>query len=283
VSWFWLSVACSAVNFVYFRAFRQWGIQTFLAIAVNYLVCMLLGWLLMPEGQNINLQQPWLPLALLTGSLYVLMFWMIGRSAQRIGVAPTAIAAKLSMVIPVVAAFWWFDEPFSPQGLLALVLALAAVWFSAGKTAAMQLRPGHLRLPMAIFLGGGVADLLLKYTEVTYLNKSDYPFFLFILFGSSAIIGWTSVGMGLVRKQLRLEYKSVVAGILLGITNFFSVFGIIHAFKEMASSVLFPLNNLAIILISSALAAWIFRERLNRRQYAGALLAVLAILLFVFQ
>ncbi len=283
MSWFWLSVACSAVNFVYFRAFRQWGIQTFLAIAVNYLVCMLLGWLLMPEGQNINLQQPWLPLALLTGSLYVLMFWMIGRSAQRIGVAPTAIAAKLSMVIPVVAAFWWFDEPFSPQGLLALVLALAAVWFSAGKTAAMQLRPGHLRLPMAIFLGGGVADLLLKYTEVTYLNKSDYPFFLFILFGSSAIIGWTSVGMGLVRKQLRLEYKSVVAGILLGITNFFSVFGIIHAFKEMASSVLFPLNNLAIILISSALAAWIFRERLNRRQYAGALLAVLAILLFVFQ
>lgn len=276
MSWFWISVACSAVNFVYFKAFERWGIQTFQAVASNYVICVLLGLWLLPGGQQLSLDTAWLPWASLIGAFYIFIFWLIGRSTQKVGVAPTAIAAKLSMVIPVIAAFLLYGDPFTITAFSALLLAAAAIGLSVKKNTKTQPKNRNWQLPLIIFISAGIADLLLKHTETSFLQSANNALFLIVLFGAAGIIGWLAILVGWLQKGLKLNLKSLGAGILLGLTNFFSVYGILFALKSLKASVLFPLNNLAIILISSALAALLFRERLQKRQYWGVLLAVLA-------
>lgn len=282
MSWFWISVACSAINFVFFKAFDRWGIQTFQAVAANYVLCVLLGLWLLPGGQEINLSTPWLPWATVLGGFYILIFWMIGRSTQVVGVAPTAIAAKLSMVIPVMAAYLFYGDKFSFSSLFALLLAVLAITLTAKKSAETQQKHKNWQLPALIFLSAGTADLLLKHIETTYLPSAENALFLIVLFGAAGIIGWLILGFGMLNRKLSLDGKSLGAGLLLGITNFFSVYGILFALKSLDASLLFPLNNLSIILISAALAALIFGERLQKRQYYGVGLALLAMLLLLW-
>jgi len=283
MSWFWISVACSAINFVYFKAFERWGIQTFQAVAANYVLCVLLGLWLLPAGQAIELTTPWLPWAVVLGGFYILIFWMIGRSTQVVGVAPTAIAAKLSMVIPVTAAYLLYGDKFTITSLIALILAVLAITFTAKKSSSKNQRPNTWQLPVLIFLCAGTADLLLKHTETRFLQTADNALFLVVLFGAAGSIGWLVLGIGLLKRKLTLNLKSLGAGLLLGLTNFFSVYGILFALKSLDASLLFPLNNLAIILISAALAALLFRERLQKRQYYGVVLALLAMALLLWR
>lgn len=283
MSWFWVSVACSAINFVYFKAFERWGIQTFQAVATNYILCVVLGLWLLPAGQEINLATPWLPWATILGGFYILIFWMIGRSTQSVGVAPTAIAAKLSMVIPVVAAYLLYGDKFTINGLIALILAVFAITLTAKKSGDKRKKNNNWQLPVLIFISAGTADLLLKHTETTFLQAADNAVFLVVLFGAAGSIGWLVMGLGLWQGKVKLDVKSLGAGLLLGLTNFFSVYGILFALKTMEASLLFPLNNLAIILISAALAALLFGERLQKRQYYGVALALLAMVLLLWR
>jgi drug/metabolite transporter (DMT)-like permease len=282
MNWFWISVSCSAINFVYFKAFERWGIQTFQAVAANYVVCVLLGYWLLPVGQTISLSSEWLPWAGIIGAFYIFIFWLIGRSTQVVGVAPTAIAAKLSMVIPVTAAYLLYNDPFTPAALLALFLAVAAIGLIVKTRTQKQSLTPSWQLPVLIFISAGIADLLLKHTETTYLRSDENALFLMVLFGVAGIIGWLSLLVQAIRGSLHLSWKSLAAGLLLGVTNFFSVYGILFALKTLQASVLFPLNNLAIILVSSMLAALLFRERLENKQYWGVALAVLAIVLLLW-
>jgi len=283
MSWFWISVACSAINFVFFKAFERWKIHTFQALATNYVLCVLLGLWLLPNGQSLSITTPWLPWAILIGGFYILIFWMIGRSTIAVGVAPTAIAAKLSMVIPVTAAYLLYDDKFTVSGLIALILAVLAISLTSRKTVTQRHQNNLWKLPLLIFLSAGTADFLLKHTETTYLQPADNALFLVVLFGAAACIGWLVMGVGWMRGTLKLNFKSLGAGLLLGLTNFFSVYGILFALKTLNASTLFPANNLAIILLSAALAALLFGERLQKRQYYGVLLALLAMVILLWR
>jgi drug/metabolite transporter (DMT)-like permease len=282
MSWFWMSVGCSAINFVYFKAFDRWGIKIFQAVAANYILCVLLGLWLLPTGQTIQITTPWLPWATVLGGFYILIFWMIGRSTQAVGVAPTAIAAKLSMVIPVTAAYLLYGDKFTPINLFALLLAVLAIALSSKRSGERREQAHNWQLPILIFISAGTADLLLKHTESSYLLPADNALFLVVLFGAAGLIGWLVLGFGLLKGTVRLDGKSLAAGLLLGLTNFFSVYGILFALKTLDASLLFPLNNLAIILISAVLAALLFRERLQPRQYWGVGLALLAMVLLLW-
>jgi drug/metabolite transporter (DMT)-like permease len=284
MSWFWLSVACSSINFLYFRSYPRWGVNTLQAVAINYFACVVLGLLLLPQFPPLNSIIPWLPWAVILGGLYILMFWLIGRSTQLQGVATTVIAAKLSMVIPAVFAFWLFGDQLNLVKALALTLAIPAVWLSTRSEKTEQSILSHKGwiLPVLIFTGGGLADTLIKFTQSRFLHENDPVFFLIILFGSAAFLGSFSLLYQLRFQAIRIQNKSLFAGIALGITNFLSVYGLINALKHLPASTLFPLNNLATILLAALLAAWLFKEKLYKRQRWGVLLALFTMLLLLW-
>ena len=75
-----------------------------------------------------------------------------------------------------------------------------------------------------------------------------------------------------------------MAGVLIGVPNYFSIWCLVHFLKESPwqTSASIPVNNMGIVLFS-AVAAWVlFKELLSKINWTGILLSLLAIYLIAF-
>ncbi len=81
--------------------------------------------------------------------------------------------------------------------------------------------------------------------------------------------------------KLTLSFKNVLGGIALGIPNFGSIYFLVLALRTngMESSTIFPLNNVAIVMISTFLGILLFKEKMLPKNWIGIALAVASIIL----
>lgn len=281
--WLLFSMTFSAANFIWFRMFERWQSDTRLAVAVNYIICVVLAiWSMPADGaKDYGISLPWLPAAVVIGFLYVALFVLIGHSARVLGVNITTTASKMSFVIPMAAAYLYAYSPFDWRHGIALVLALLAIWWQSTGGEVKVKESGRWLLPLLIFAGGGMADSLLQYTEKYQLPPSQQPLFLMTLFGTAGIFGWLGVGILSLQKQIKWNWRSVGAGVLLGITNFSAVYMLLKAFGTgMPAAFVFPMLNVGIILLASLAAALLFAEKPRGKQWWGLAAALGAILLY---
>jgi uncharacterized membrane protein len=75
--------------------------------------------------------------------------------------------------------------------------------------------------------------------------------------------------------------KNIIAGIFLGIPNYFSIYFLFKAlnFYLNNSAAVFPINNVGIVVASTLFAVLIFSEKLNRKNVIGFVLAIISIIL----
>jgi uncharacterized membrane protein len=75
-------------------------------------------------------------------------------------------------------------------------------------------------------------------------------------------------------------FKDILAGIGLGLPNYFSIYFLIGALRsDIANTKVFILNNVAIVLISTLLGILFFNEKLLKKNWIGIGLAVISIIL----
>ena len=80
----------------------------------------------------------------------------------------------------------------------------------------------------------------------------------------------------------RFTARDVLGGVALGIPNFFSIHLILVALGQgLAASTVFPVLNVATIVLSALLALVVFGQRLSPKQWSGVAVAILAIVLLV--
>lgn len=282
MSWLILSILTAAANFIWFKLYERWGVNTLVAVAANYPLCVALAYSTGDADlSSWSLSMPWLPAAFVIGFLYVALFVIIGHSAQKLGVNITAVASKMSFVIPMAAVHFYMDQPFTLTEGGALFLALAAIYWQAAVHPSKINHAVAWLLPLLIFAGGGLADSLLQYTESKQLPQQQQALFIMTLFGTSALFGWSGVGLQLLQKQVSIRAKDLGAGALLGITNFTTVFALLRAFGSgLPASYIFPLLNVGIIVLTALAAAFVFGEKPQGKQWWGLVAALLAIALY---
>jgi len=272
-----------------FKITGRLNINTFQAIVFNYFSCVVTGSLFngyFPVNST-NLQQPWFPWALLMGVMFITIFNVVGFTTQQLGVAVASVANKLSLVIPFIFSIYLYNEPVTLLKVLGIIMALMAVYLTVkpgGKINRRHSNTWLLVLPILLFAGSGLLDTLIKYTEQRFLNDTNSNDFLITAFTSAGIIGILILLTGIIMRRIRFEYKAVLAGIAIGVPNYFSIWCLVMALKKYAgnSSSLIPINNMGIVLFS-AVAAWaLFREKLSLYNWAGILLSVAAIALIAF-
>lgn len=249
-------------------------------VAINYLTCSALGVLMVSGFDQWKSFNPELGMfSLLLGSMFVVFFSLMGTTTQRFGVAVSSLVSRVSLVVPFTIFIFLEDGSFSIQKVAGIVLALIAITLSIGKPKQSQSKKNWW-LPVSVFLGYGVIDVLLKMAEASANGEPTEHLLSFLIFSMAAIIGlsWTLIGRKPVRKQ------HVIWGVVLGVVNYASIFllflGIRHSGLE--GSVLFPINGILILLISTLASVLLLRESLKMRQVIGLLLAILAILLLYF-
>src|SRR6476619_3338152 len=85
-----------------FKWVEQLGLDRFQVIVFNYVFCVITGSIVNGHETHYiaNAHTNWFGWACLMGTVFISLFNVIAFTAQRIGVAVTSVANKLSLVIP---------------------------------------------------------------------------------------------------------------------------------------------------------------------------------------
>ena len=275
-----------------FKAVERFNIPVLQAIVFNYVFCVVTGSVVNGSFpiSNATPAQPWFPWAMLMGGIFFSLFNVIGFTTQKIGVAVASVANKLSLVIPFVASIYLYDEPSTVLKVAGIVLALVSVFLtclpSHGETASHKhlSRTLLIALPLIIFVGSGALDTMIKYVEQAFINETNNNEYLITSFASAATFGLLTLAFLVISSRAKFDPRSIVAGLLIGVPNYFSIWCLVHVLKlyEGRSSAIIPINNMGIVLFSSVVAWLLFKEHLTRINWMGILLSLGAIALIAF-
>tara|TARA_R110001599_G_scaffold8439_5_gene40926 strand:+ start:2365 stop:3228 length:864 start_codon:yes stop_codon:yes gene_type:complete len=278
-----LSVFFSTSLFVIFKYFDIYKIDTLKAIVVNYIVAFILGFVLAEESitfANIP-DQPWFFGALVLGLLFVSIFFVMALTAQRNGVSVVSVAGKMSVVIPIIFGVILYNESLSTIKIIGIILAIVAVYLASVKNNLEKHKKAGLLLPVILFLGSGAIDTTLKYVEINFVSENEVSIFSGSLFGFAGVFGLIILLFKTIQKREVFGVKNLIAGIVLGIPNYYSIVFLIKALqtKGIESSTLFTINNVGIVVVSTLVGLLIFKESFSLKNKIGIALAVIGIVL----
>jgi len=282
-----LSIAMSSLIQVIFKYYSRYRIDNYQAIPFNYLVCVIMGIILAPDTvvgirQGIGTGETWLLHALLLGVLFILIFIGMAKCAQEFSISVSTVAAKMGVALPVLYGFFFLKEASNIGLVTGIVLSFASIFLVA------RLHPEHhlkgtlaAFLPVVVFAGSGVIDLNLKIMQSAYLQSIETHWLVTTIFSGAFISGMVLILWRRYQLGQRLERENVLAGILLGIPNYFSIYFLVKALDQPGYDTVFvmPLNNIGIVLLSVLLSIWLFSEKLTRRLKLGILTSVVSIIL----
>lgn len=275
-----------------FKICEKYGVSVFQAIVFNYLICVITGSVVngsFPVGSE-TLHTLWFRWACVMGVLFIAIFNIIALTTQTISVAVASVANKLSLIIPVILSVWLYHESVKIWQLFGIILALIAVILTCYQPTVSEQKSSSIKnkwkyiLPFVLFLGSGLLDSLINHVQKTYVSPTNSNAYLISGFLSAATIGTTILLIQYLRKKQVFEFKNLLAGILIGIPNYFSIWCLVHFLKESPwqSSASIPVNNMGIVLFSSVVAWGLFKERLLIINWIGIILSGVAIYFIAF-
>ena len=277
-------VLLNVLLFSIFKMFSKYGISPLQAIAVNYWVCVLTGTMVLSKRIEpiLSFSYSWIYWALLLGSMLIALFNLIAYSTKVEGMTTTTIANKLSLVIPVLFAAWLYQEHFGVGKILGILIAFPAVYLTVKKKQEVAGKVKNLFWPVLLFIGSGILDTLMKYVQTYYLaTTADQAIFTIQSFAVAAMLGTATLVIRVILKKEQLHWKNIVAGVVLGIPNYFSIYYLIRLFHIdfMESSAVIPVNNVSILLCTTLVAFLFFKEQITRLRLVGIILSIISILL----
>jgi len=221
----------------------------------------------------------------LIGVLFILMFVVIAKSSQIVGIAITTVSNKMSVIIPI--TFSILIDPLDKLTNLkaaGIILAILAVFLSVYRKRKIEFDPRNIYLPIILFLGMGIVDSIVKYAQQYYVNDDVLPLFTVILFIMAAIAGLVTKLLRKTPFKALVNPKVLMWGILLGISNYGSLYFVIKALNykdtyggHIGGSVVFGINNLGIIALSVIIGLLVFKEKILKINWVGIIISFIAI------
>lgn len=281
-----LAILFSTGVFVAMRLFERFKLDNHQALMWNYVFASGTGFLMCKQidtpTQLVN--EPWFGLSLVTGFWFIFTYLLMTASTQRSGVTITSLSSKLSVVLPTLAGVILFGEKLNFVATMGIVLALVALVLvvGGGKDLSNNTNKTNWLLPILIFFGTGIGDILMKFTEQRN-QADDMSFMIAFIYFIALLFGIVIVAYDLIRGKSKWQWKSAIGGIGLGIINYFSTSCVYQAMRCFDNVVLYPIYNIGVVSLT-ALTGWLlFKEKLNWKNYLGLAIAIIAVILITLK
>lgn len=281
-----LAILFSTGVFVAMRLFERFKLDNHQALMWNYIFASGTGFLMCKQidtpTQLVN--EPWFGLSLVTGFWFIFTYLLMTASTQRSGVTITSLSSKLSVVLPTLAGVILFGEKLNFVATMGIVLALVALVLvvGGGKDLSNNTNKTNWLLPILIFFGTGIGDILMKFTEQRN-QADDMSFMIAFIYFIALLFGIVIVAYDLIRGKSKWQWKSAIGGIGLGIINYFSTSCVYQAMRCFDNVVLYPIYNIGVVSLT-ALTGWLlFKEKLNWKNYLGLAIAIIAVILITLK
>lgn len=274
-----LSILCSVIVGVIFKITRKYNGNPTQIVAFNYAVALALCYFsYSPNLAEVDGNAPW-SLYIAIGVLLPFVFLSLVASIKHMGIVKTDAAQRLSLFIPILAAWLIFKEEFNSYKVIGIVIGFLALLFILRKQS--ENSQNKWFFPAAVLIGFGIIDILFK--QVALYTTLPYPTSLFVVFcialSMAILIAIYQIGV----KNVKLESKNIFFGALVGIFNFGNILFYLKAHKAFAEnpSTVFAGMNMGVIVLGSIVGLVFFKEKLSKINFIGIFLALISIVFIV--
>jgi drug/metabolite transporter (DMT)-like permease len=275
-----LSIICSVIVGVIFKITRKYNTNPIQIVAFNYVFALILCYVTFsPDISQVHATAPW-NIYIAIGILLPVVFLFLIASIKHMGIVKTDAAQRLSLFIPILAAWLIFKEDFNSYKLIGLLIGFVALLFILRKNTGND--QNKWIYPTVVLLGFGVIDILFK--QVALYTALPYTTSLFVIFDIALAVSLLVVIYYSVIKKVKLELKNILFGGLVGLFNFGNILFYLKAHKAFSEnpSTVFAGMNLGVIVLGSLIGLLFFKEKLSKINFVGIFLALIAIIFIVF-
>ena len=273
-----------------FKYFDKIGVNNFTAITFNYFTAGILALFsyriensIIELKSNINLNL--LTCSLIVGVLFVITFNLYAFTAQKIGITLSTIANKMSMIIPILIGLILFKEEVTLIKVIGIFLAIGAIIFSSKEDKkSKKLSQVNMLILSLLFIGQGLADGILNWAQKNILNSENMNLFFTLTFLSAGLAGGLYTFYKIKTSNFKMNKKSILWGITLGIPNYLTLLYFIKSLKNdlFSSYQVFPIVNIGVIVLCTILSVILFKEKVSFYKWIGVGFGILAISLILF-
>jgi len=274
------AILTSTAIIITFRLFGKFGISIVQAITINYLVASIFGFLSSPGSFSFASlpERPWFNMAIVVGATLIISFNFFALSVRFSGISLTAIASRMSVVIPVALGFLVIGDAANFTKITGIIIALAAFFLTLQKDKKNHIKVKYTILPVLLFFAVGTNDSMMKIAE-NYFIGDDFVLFLATSFSTALFLGTIVFLVKSTGHKENLSPKNLLAGIILGILNWFSTLYFLKGLNNFDVSLFVPVYNIGVVALSAIIGFFIFNEKLTKMNWAGILLALISIYL----
>ena len=271
-----LAIASSALVSIIMRLSDRKVTGNIAMLTVNYLMCFLVAAGYAGFGKLFPSTEG-LPGALamggINGALYLGGFVLLQINVRRNGVVLSSTFMKLGLLVSIAVSVLFFHEIPDLFQIIGFCLAVAAIMLinykkEPGGTAGFKLGL------VLMLIAGGMADAMAKIFEELG-NPALEPQFLAYTFLVALIL----CAALMWKKGQRPGKWELLFGLLIGIPNFFSAKFLLGALAQIPAVIVYPVYSVATILVVSLVGVLAFRERLDKKQWAGVAAIIVALVL----
>ena len=268
-----IAVLCSVAVSVLLKVLRQKNIDIRQTIVAGYPVAFLLTWfLLKPDVSGMNALGGAWAIIIALGILLPAVFIVLGRAIESVGMVATDAAQRLSLIIPIVAAFLLFDEILTGTRIFGLALGFLALGALIYRPQQGKISRQAKHTPLWLFgvwAGYGIIDILFKQVAK---QGTAFPLTLFVSFGLAGLL----LFIYLLITRVRWQGNALAAGLLLGALNMGNIYAYVRAHQLLSESpsIVFTGMNVGVIAVATLIGVGVFKESLNRINVLGLLLAI---------
>ncbi len=280
MSFLLLTAAITATFYLLFRWFEIYEVKLFPAITFNYLFCALTGLIFSYQDLSVGLVdvRAWILWALFLGILFISTFFLMGVAVQRASITTTTIASKMSFSIPVFINLFFYDVSYGLLNYIGLGLAFIAVILTSLKKGANPLAGKKvLLIIVAVFVGSGAVETTINVVNRAFTGAAVSKVFPLVSFFIAFFIGFTI----LLSQKNAFRKKDILAGLILGVPNYFSIYYMMLALGAFGGNgaFVFPLLNIVVIIITNILGVLLFKEKISKINLVGITVALCSIIL----
>ena len=278
-------IVSSAAMTIILKIFRQQRGNRYGIILGNYLTCVVISFLMVPDKTVIIHADTATVLCGLAGGILFAAALVSMQSSIRInGAILTSALSRMGLIVPLLISTVFLGEKLRGIQIPGIVLIFLSFWLISTDKGSFrkQSDPGELRLnPFLLLLvlftfGGG--DAMARIFNYVGLESENQLYFL-ILFMVASILTLILLFTEYRRTGKKPLLKEFLAGILVGIPNYFSSSLLLRALYGLPSFIVYPCFSAGTLLLVTILGAAVFKERLGRKAWIGLGLIIIALVL----
>lgn len=289
-----LAVLSSALMAIILKIFSTEGENRYSILMGNYLACVIVGFLSLPE-KSLILRMDGITLicSVIGGFLFTagLVSMQIGIRIN--GAALTAAFARLGLIVPLMLSIFTFRERPGILQIAGILLVLAALWVISSQPDEREQagrretgrpeeseRSDRANIPVLLMtlLMCGASDAMAKVYEQVGERAKDELYYMCI-FLTAFLITCVLAYHEYRKTGKKVSGRMMLAGLAVGIPNYYSSFLLLKALVHLPAFIVYPCFSTGAILVVTLASALLLHEKLNRNKLAGLVLIMAALVL----